>query len=159
VSGMARYLIIGGILAVAMAVYAIVDLTITDDRRIRRLNRVLWAVLIVLVPVAGPLGWLLWGKAPRSAAPPAGPEDSPSFRTQSGTWVSADESDRRIQELEQQLAALDSETEADRARTGEVDVVPDAADREAPPADEPPSDQPAPDQPAPDDHDDDSRRG
>ncbi|GAA2173721.1 hypothetical protein GCM10009846_16800 [Agrococcus versicolor] len=153
---MARYLIIGGILAVAMAVYAIVDLTITDDRRIRRLNRVLWAVLIVLVPVVGPLGWLLWGKAPRSAAPPAGPEDSPAFRTQMGTWVSADESDRRIQELEQQLAALDSEAEADRARTGEVDVVPEepGASDEPPVADEPPADQP---RPSPDD--DDTRRG
>ena len=153
---MARYLIIGGILAVAMAVYAIVDLTITDDRRIRRLNRVLWAVLIVLVPVVGPLGWLLWGKAPRSAAPPAGPEDSPAFRTQMGTWVSADESDRRIQELEQQLAALDSEAEADRVRTGDVEVVPEepGTSDEPPVVDEPPADQP---RPSPDD--DDTRRG
>lgn len=150
---MARYLIIGGILAVAMAVYAIVDLTITDDRRIRRLNRVLWAVLIVLVPVVGPLGWLFWGKAPRSAAPPEGPEDSKEFRTQLGTWVSADESDRRIAELEQQLAALDDEAQADQAR------------RDEPVAEEPVED---PDDdgtetadrtlPA-DDRDDDSRRG
>ena len=85
---MARFYIIGGILAVAMAVYAIVDLTITDDRRIRRLNRVLWAVLIVLVPIVGPLGWLFWGKGPRSFAPPQGPEDSKEFRTQMAKfWV------------------------------------------------------------------------
>lgn len=150
---MARVYIIGGILAVAMAVYAIVDLTITDDRRIRRLNRVLWAVLIVLVPVVGPLGWLFWGKAPRSAAPPAGPEDSTEFRTQLGTWVSADESDRRIAELEQQLAALDDEAEADRARRDESDAEQSpeaAADDGAETADHT--------LPA-DDRDDDSRRG
>lgn len=150
---MARYLIIGGILAVAMAVYAIVDLTITDDRRIRRLNRVLWAVLIVLVPVVGPLGWLFWGKAPRSAAPPEGPEDSTEFRTQLGTWVSADESDRRIAELEQQLAALDDEAQADRARRDETaaDAPVDDAEDDAETADHT--------LPAADDRDDDTRRG
>lgn len=158
-SGMARFYIIGGILAVAMAVYAIVDLTITDDRRIRRLNRVLWAVLIVLVPIIGPLGWLLWGKAPRSAAPPAGPEDSPAFRTQMGTWVSADESDRRIQDLEAQLAALDDETLAERPRDGE----PEAGDAEAPEAEPDGDDEPTTADstlPAADDRDDDdTRRG
>ncbi len=156
---MARFYIIGGILAVAMAVYAIVDLTITDDRRIRRLNRVLWAVLIVLVPVVGPLGWLLWGKAPRSAAPPQGPEDSKEFRTQMGTWVSADESDRRIAELEQQLAALDEEAAADRGRpaqpeaTAADDAAPGAAADDVPPT----ADHTLPS--ADDRDDDDSRRG
>ena len=154
---MARYLIIGGILAVAMAVYAIVDLTITDDRRIRRLNRVLWAVLIVLVPVIGPLGWLFWGKAPRSAAPPEGPEDAKEFRTQLGTWVSADESDRRIAELEQQLAALDDEAQAEHARRDE----PEAADEEQPTAPDDADDATeGADHTLPaDDRDDDSRRG
>ncbi|MFC7431300.1 MULTISPECIES: PLD nuclease N-terminal domain-containing protein [unclassified Agrococcus] len=156
---MARFYIIGGILAVAMAVYAIVDLTITDDRRIRRLNRVLWAVLIVLVPVVGPLGWLLWGKAPRSAAPPQGPEDAKEFRTQMGTWVSADESDRRIAELEQQLAALDDEEAADRGRHGEPEVAgTDAAEPiEAPDDATPTADRTLPS--ADDRDDDDSRRG
>ncbi|WP_254678069.1 PLD nuclease N-terminal domain-containing protein [Agrococcus sp. SGAir0287] len=152
---MARFYIIGGILAVAMAVYAIVDLTITDDRRIRRLNRVLWAVLIVLVPVVGPLGWLFWGKAPRSFAPPQGPEDSKEFRTQTGTWVSADESDRRIAELEQQLAALDDEELADRSRRVQPEVPDDQAEE---PGEEGvgPADRTSP---STDERDDDSRRG
>ena len=154
---MARFYIIGGILAVAMAVYAIVDLTITDDRRIRRLNRVLWAVLIVLVPVVGPLGWLFWGKGPRSDAPPMGPEDSKEFRTPSGAWVTADESDRRIAELEQQLAALDDEELADRSRAVEPEVP--AADASQAPGEADPSETADRTLPSGDERDDDSRRG
>lgn len=102
-----RWFIIGGILALVVTVYALVDLTVTDDRRIRRLNRVLWVVLIVVLPVIGAAGWLTWGKAPRAAAPPMAPDDDPSFSR--STTVSDDEADRRIAELEAELAALDSE--------------------------------------------------
>jgi hypothetical protein len=102
-----RWLILGGILALVVTVYALVDLTVTDDRRIRRLNRVLWVVLIVVLPVFGAIGWLAWGKGPRSAARPVAPDDDPSFSRSS--LVSDEEADRRIAELEAQLAALDAE--------------------------------------------------
>lgn len=102
-----RWIIVGGILALVVTVYALVDLTVTDDRRIRRLNRVLWIVLIVVLPILGPLGWLVWGKAPRSAFRPAAPDDDPSFSRSS--TVTDEEADRRIAELEAQLAALDDE--------------------------------------------------
>jgi hypothetical protein len=102
-----RWLIIGGILALVVTVYALVDLTVTDDRRIRRLNRVLWVVLIVVLPVIGPIGWLAWGKGPRSQARPYAPDDDPSFSRSSD--VTDEEADRRIAELEAQLAALDAE--------------------------------------------------
>ncbi len=102
-----RWLIIGGILALVVTVYALVDLTVTDDRRIRRLNRVLWVVLIVVLPVIGPAAWLWWGKGPRSQARPIAPDDDPRFSRSSS--VSDEEADRRIAELEAQLAALDDE--------------------------------------------------
>ncbi len=104
-----RWLIIGGVLALVVTVYALVDLTVTDDRRIRRLNRVLWVVLIVVLPVIGPLGWLAWGKGPVSSARPVAPDDDPSFSRSSD--VTDDEADRRIAEIEAQLAALDAEVE------------------------------------------------
>ncbi|WP_306231792.1 PLDc N-terminal domain-containing protein [Agrococcus beijingensis] len=106
-----RWAIIGGILALVVTVYALVDLTVTDDRRIRRLNRVLWVVLIVVLPVIGPIAWLAWGKGPRSDARPMAPDDDPAFGRSSD--VTDAEADRRIAELEQQLAALDAE-DADR---------------------------------------------
>lgn len=117
-----RWLIIGGILALVVTVYALVDLTVTDDRRIRRLNRVLWVVLIVVLPVIGPVGWLVWGKGPRSQARPFAPDDDPSFSKSPD--VTDEEADLRIAELEAQLAALDDE---DFAREPERPARPEAA--------------------------------
>lgn len=124
-----RWLIIGGILALVVTVYALVDLTVTDDRRIRRLNRVLWVVLIVVVPVIGPTAWLAWGKGPRSSARPSAPDDDPSFSRSSG--LSDEEADRRIAEIEAQLAALDEEDftakpEAEGAPEPEAEAAPRA---------------------------------
>jgi hypothetical protein len=102
-----RWIIIGGILALVVTVYALVDLTVTDDRRIRHLNRVLWVVLIVVLPLIGAAAWLTWGKGPRASAPPMAPDDDPSFSR--STTVSDEETNRRIADLEAQLAALDDE--------------------------------------------------
>ncbi len=126
-----RWLIVGGVLALVVTVYALVDLTVTDDRRIRRLNRVLWVVLIVVLPVIGPLGWLAWGKGPRSDARPMAPDDDPSFSRSPD--VTDAEADRRIAEIEAQLAALDAEVEIVRPTKPEPEPAPE-------PAPEPPAD-------------------
>ena len=131
-AGGMRWLIIGAILALVVTVYALVDLTVTDDRRIRRLNRVLWVVLIVVLPVIGPAAWLVWGKGPRADARPYAPDDDPSFSRSSD--VTDEEADRRIAELEAQLAALDDE---DFGSTPE-------AERPAPLAEPAPEPKPAP---------------
>lgn len=129
-----RWLILGGILTLVVTVYALVDLTVTDDRRIRRLNRVLWVVLIVVLPLVGAIGWLSWGKGPRATAPPMAPDDDPSFSRPS--TVNMSETDRRIAEIESQLAALDDED----FRT---EPEPDASDA-ALPADAPKAEPTAP---------------
>ncbi|WP_405219622.1 PLDc N-terminal domain-containing protein [Agrococcus sp. Ld7] len=130
-----RWLIIGGILALVVTVYALVDLTVTDDRRIRRLNRVLWVVLIVVLPLAGALGWLTWGKGPRATAPPMAPDDDPSFSRAS--TVSTSETDRRIAEIEAQLAALDDEDFRVEPEAKSSLAAAAESEPEAPPAAEP----------------------
>lgn len=119
-----RWIVIGGILALVVTVYALVDLTVTDDRRIQRLNRVLWVVLIVVLPLIGAAAWLMWGKGPRASAPPMAPDDDPSFSR--STTVSDEETDRRIADLEAQLAALDDEDFGAAAR-GERPTPPEAS--------------------------------
>lgn len=128
---MARFWIIGGILWVALLVYGIVDLIVTGDHRIRRLNRVLWAVIIVLVPIAGPVAWLTLGKGP-VVSPPSPPDDlePPSPTT---SWLSDEESDRRIHDIEQQLAALDAEEpEGDAAASAPQTPSPRASSPQTP---------------------------
>lgn len=126
---MARVWIIGGILWVALLVYGMVDLVVTSDDRIRRLNRPLWVVIILLVPILGSVAWLTLGKGPVEAPVEAPDDREPPSPTTS--WLSDEESDRRIRDLEEQLAALDEEEsgvpQAEVPAASEEDAA-DAAD-------------------------------
>lgn len=71
--------------SLALTIYALVDCIQTEDERVRHLPKLLWIVLVVLVPWAGPITWLLVGRQ-RSFPPrkrpvtgPRGPEDDPDF--------------------------------------------------------------------------------
>ncbi len=74
------------ILTLALTVYAVVDCVQSDEQRIRGLPKVIWAFLILLFPIAGPVAWFIAGRPrrlsngprPRSA-PPRGPDDDPDF--------------------------------------------------------------------------------
>ena len=72
-------------LPVVLAVYSLVDLTMTPAEESRLMARWAWAVVVVLVPVVGPLAWLLVGTGrlgggqggqPRR---PSSPDDDPDF--------------------------------------------------------------------------------
>lgn len=73
------------LLALALTVYALVDCIQTPPKRVRYLPKAAWPAVIVLVPLLGPIGWLLLGKvadAPgngRRQAGPRGPDDDPDF--------------------------------------------------------------------------------
>lgn len=82
-------------LPLILAVYALVDLVQTDDDDVQGLPKLVWALVIVLVWVIGPIAWLLAGRrdrrwfsrlAPRPATPgqpgggrPMAPDDDPDF--------------------------------------------------------------------------------
>lgn len=52
-------------LAVVLAtVFTVIDCALTEPYRVRALPRLLWLVIIVLVPVAGPFLWWTVGRAP-----------------------------------------------------------------------------------------------
>lgn len=72
------------LLGFALAVYALVDCLQTPDKRIQYLPKPIWAIVIVLAPILGPIGWLVIGKvraAPggRRSPGPRGPDDDPDF--------------------------------------------------------------------------------
>lgn len=86
---MLRYLPV--IIAVALAIYALIDLAGTPRNRVPGFSRLGWAFVIVIAPVLGPLAWIIARRpapagqhpdAPRAARrpmPPKGPEDDPAF--------------------------------------------------------------------------------
>ncbi len=90
-----------GLLQVALLVYAVLDVVTTPREQVRTLPKLLWLVLVVVVPLAGPVGWLLAGRpqgrggrlpvlgtpgpaARRPAAPTVGsaPDDDEDFLRQ-----------------------------------------------------------------------------
>ncbi len=89
---MARVLLIAAV--VFASIYAFVDCVQTDHRLVRVLAKPVW-LLVVLVPVLGPLVWFVAGRtdarggrppqrpgpAARPPAPrgPRGPDDDPDF--------------------------------------------------------------------------------
>lgn len=102
---MVRWLVIGGVAVVALTIYALVDLFVTTKSRLRAFPLPVWAGIIVVLPIIGPVLWLVIGKnKPVQATAPSAPDDDPRFL--SGLAESAEE---RIQRLEEELRALDEE--------------------------------------------------
>jgi hypothetical protein len=78
------------LLVLALTVYTVVDCVQTEERRIRTLPKALWVLLILVLPLVGPIAWLIAGRpeqpgAPRLGGPghrdgpPRGPDDDPDF--------------------------------------------------------------------------------
>lgn len=84
---MSRALLI--ILPIVLAVYALVDCALADANRVRGPRRAVWAAIILLLPVVGPVAWLVGGRPrsgprrpPRPVTPPLAPDDDPEFLRQ-----------------------------------------------------------------------------
>lgn len=124
------------ILVVVLTVWSLVDCLTTPRHQVRNLPKPLWAVVIVLLPVIGPAGWLLGGRPRRERAarrPPAppprpvAPDDDPDFL--------ATLEERRSEEHDELLRKWEQEQQrsqgngADPASGNSDDITPDSGDR------------------------------
>lgn len=113
---MARVLVFAVIGAVVLAVFAVVDCALTERARVRVLPKWAWILIALVLPVVGPLLWLIVGRGParhRPATRVIGPDDDPSFLGSTGRPVppTVAPDDARWRELEQELANLDSDAD------------------------------------------------
>lgn len=98
-------LIGGGLVALAVFalwIYCILDVIATEEALMRNMPKVLWLVVVIILPTIGSVAWLLLGRptdagympgdtttrpplrerGPQNRRPgPLGPEDSPEFMT------------------------------------------------------------------------------
>lgn len=105
---MIRLLFVLAAIAVALMVFTIVDLILTDSSRARGVPKSVW-FLIVLIPIAGPALWFAVGKEPARAAQgraQMAPDDDVDFLHD---LRRNEEQDERIRRLEQELADLDDD--------------------------------------------------
>lgn len=111
------------VVAVVLAVYALIDCLQTDPAAVPGPRRGVWLALIVLIPVIGPIGWLI--ARPRRTRPvrprpqpprPIAPDDNPEFL-------------REIREVDDKHAQMLEQWEADlRRREEEMRRPPDGDD-------------------------------
>ncbi|GMA29214.1 PLD nuclease N-terminal domain-containing protein [Arenivirga flava] len=108
---MARLLLILPVVVLGFMIYAIADLVLIDENRVRALPKWGWAVLIVLLPGIGAVLWLVLGRERRGRDQPArrgptAPDDDADFLAKLGKDADQDE---RIRRLEEQLSLLDDD--------------------------------------------------
>jgi hypothetical protein len=53
---------LGPVLVLALLAYAVLDIIATDDSRIQSLPKMMWIFVVVLIPIIGPVAWLLLGR-------------------------------------------------------------------------------------------------
>jgi hypothetical protein len=109
---MSRLFVIVPFIVIGLYIFAIVDLILTDNSRVRALPKIAWGFVIIL-PVVGALLWLIFGKERgdrggqrRTIAP----DDDPAFLA---NLRRDEEQDERIRRLEQELAELDDDPPKD----------------------------------------------
>lgn len=95
--------------AVILAVVAAVDCALSARHEVRVVPKALWLLIVLIVPVVGPLLWFAMGRPKQArsggdARPPAptSPDDDPSF-------LRGLDAESRVRRLEEELARLEEE--------------------------------------------------
>lgn len=108
------------LVAVALWIYCIFDVVSTDESLVRNLPKIVWLLLVVLVPTVGSITWLILGRPantgfspgdgnvrpvarPRTLPRALGPDDDPLF------LADLDEQRRRLDRWEQELKRREDE--------------------------------------------------
>ena len=108
---LARVLVVGSFVIVAVMIYAIVDVAVTPASKVRGLPKPLWFVVLVVFPLIGAILWFIMGKGRRGATTkPVTPTDIVDRGPTSGPF-STESVDDRIARLEEELRRLDEEGE------------------------------------------------
>ncbi|MEU4428241.1 PLD nuclease N-terminal domain-containing protein [Actinoplanes sp. NPDC024001] len=84
--------------AVALVLLILALISGLAAERVRNMPRALWILVILLIPIAGPIAYLVWGRpvaraAKRPAPRPSSPDDDPDFLRSMDTEQSRRERD------------------------------------------------------------------
>ncbi len=103
-------------IVVLLMVFSVVDIAVLERSRVRFLPKLAWIVLVVVLPIAGPVIWFIVGRgrpgegySVASTNPtihrlgPIAPDDDPDFL---GRLHREQEQEQRIRELEKRLNEL-----------------------------------------------------
>jgi hypothetical protein len=71
------------VLPIALVIYALADISRTDESQIKHLPKWAWILISILIIPVGAIAWLIAGKIRHRKGPkgqgPKGPDDDPDF--------------------------------------------------------------------------------
>lgn len=109
--------IIFSVVLLFVMIVALVDIIRRDDSQVKYLPKIVWVLLVVIVPVVGSIVWFIvghdWGQARQSAGSFGDPRRQDAVRERQTVVLS---------DTEAQLAALEAEEKADRIRQLEAEI-------------------------------------
>lgn len=84
---MPRLVLFLAIALIALLVYALIDCAMSDRSRVRSIAKPWWILIIIVLPVVGPVLWFVLGRPRRDYTPPprtrpvgpVAPDDDPEF--------------------------------------------------------------------------------
>ena len=109
---MARVELVVALVVLVLELYSIVNCILTPDEQVKGVPKVLWLVLIVLLPLLGSVLWLGVGRDRVPARPRTAVVAPPVASPSSYAAMTAEE---RIRRMEEDLARLERESGEDGA--------------------------------------------
>lgn len=119
---MARVVVGLVIAGLVFTIFAVVDCSLTERFRVRALPKPLWLLIVLLLPVIGPLLWFLIGRAPTrwAGGRRLPPDDDPDFfgRHRGPSAPPQPAHQEELQRFEEELANLDTDPDEDERPRG-----------------------------------------
>ena len=103
------------LIAAGVLIYTVVDIALIDRTRVKGLPKLLWVVVVIVLPVIGAVLWFLLGRERLSERGeggtslrrgPRAPDDDPEFLRKLDREQARDE---RIRDLEERLRDIDDD--------------------------------------------------
>ncbi|HEV7742580.1 MAG TPA: PLDc N-terminal domain-containing protein [Pseudolysinimonas sp.] len=103
----------------AITIYSIVDIALIERDRVKGLPKILWILIVVVIPIVGAVLWFLLGRERLSERGggrggvrrgPRAPDDDPEFLRKLSR---EQEQEERIRQLEERLREIDDDKSAE----------------------------------------------
>ena len=92
----------------AITIYSIVDIALIERDRVKGVPKIVWVIIVIVIPIVGPVLWFLLGRERFADQParrgPRAPDDDPDFLRKLSR---EQEQDERIRQLEERLKEID----------------------------------------------------
>lgn len=103
------------LIAAAVLIYTVVDIALIDRSRVKGLPKIVWVLIVLVLPIIGAVLWFFLGRERLSERGggrgsvrrgPRAPDDDPEFLRKLGREQAQED---RIRDLEQRLREIDDD--------------------------------------------------